>query len=284
MRLLHHCLSTLRPSTPQLLSPSARASCRDARVFLLLAAAFMLLLPALAAAVPPSFTEDFSTTAFKDAVNTTADWNTADGELKLFPFVPTLVGSQDTPDLARGVAVSGDLAFVADGSSGLQIMDITDPAAPTLVSSYDTPGTAWGLEVVGDLAFVADFDAGLQILDITDPSVPTLVGRKEVSLLCLVDAVNGLGATADSFELKKETVCGEHLLDADIEAGEAAAIAQRTVTHRLGRKLRTITSFDVSVKPRGLVHKRFWIVRTREARVMVDSTNGGLHPLKLRAA
>lgn len=115
-------------------------------------------------------------------------------------------------------------------------------------------------------------------------SVPTLAGRKEVSMLCLVDAVNGLGATADNFELKKETVCGEHLLDADIEAGEAAAIAQRTVTHRLGRKLRTITSFDVSVTSRGLVHKRFWIVRTREARVMVDSTNGGLHPLKLRAA
>ncbi len=115
-------------------------------------------------------------------------------------------------------------------------------------------------------------------------SVPTLVGRKEISMLCLVDAVNGLGATADSFELKKETVCGARLLDADIEAAEAAAIAQRTVTHRLGRKLRTITSFDVCVTPRGLVHKRFWIVRTREARVMVDSTNGGLHPLKLRAA
>ncbi len=115
-------------------------------------------------------------------------------------------------------------------------------------------------------------------------SVPTLVGRKNISLLCLVDAVNGLGATADSFELKTEIASGDRLLDADIEAGEAAAIAQRTVTHRLGKKLRTIASFDVSVAPRGLVHKRFWIVRTREARVMVDSTNGGLHPLKLRAA
>ena len=103
-------------------------------------------------------------------------------------------------------------------------------------------------------------------------------------MICLVDAVNGLGATADSFELKKESVPGDSLLAAEIEPADANAIAHRTVTHRLGRKLRTIASFDVELQPRGLVHKRFWIVRTKAARVMVDSTNGGLHPLKMRAA
>ena len=30
-------------------------------------------------------------------------------------------------------------------------------------------------------------------------SIPTLAGRKPLSMICLVDAVNGLGATADSF-------------------------------------------------------------------------------------
>jgi len=115
-------------------------------------------------------------------------------------------------------------------------------------------------------------------------TVPTMTGRKAISMICLVDAVNGLGATADSFELKKETVSGQSLLDAAIDSDDAIGIAQRTVTHRLGRRLRTINSFDVDVRPRGLVHKRFWIVRTTGARIMVDSTNGSLHPLKLRAA
>jgi hypothetical protein len=114
--------------------------------------------------------------------------------------------------------------------------------------------------------------------------VPTMTGRKEVSMICLVDAANGLGATADSFELTTESVPAENLVAAGIEADEAVEIAQRTVTHRLGRQLRTIASFDVDIRPRGLVHKRFWIVRTSEAHVMVDSANGGLHPLKLRAA
>jgi hypothetical protein len=115
-------------------------------------------------------------------------------------------------------------------------------------------------------------------------SVPTMVGRKKVSLLCLVDAINGLGATADNFELKSEAVDTKSLLRGDMGDTDAREIAHRTVTHHLGRKLRTITTFDVSLQARGLVHKRFWIVQTSEARVMVDSTTGGFHPLKLRAA
>jgi len=115
-------------------------------------------------------------------------------------------------------------------------------------------------------------------------SIPTLAGRKPLSMICLVDAVNGLGATADSFELKKERVSAETVMATTIDVADAADIATRTVTHRLGRKLRTITDFDVDVTSRGLVHKRFWIVQTGEARLLVDSTTAGWHPLRLEAA
>lgn len=115
-------------------------------------------------------------------------------------------------------------------------------------------------------------------------SVPTLAGRKEISLICLVDAVNGLGATADNFELKTETLAASKLLSIELDMQAASEIAQRTVTHRMGKKLRMIASFEVSLVPRGMVHKRFWIVQSSDARVMVDSTTGNMHPLKLRAA
>lgn len=114
--------------------------------------------------------------------------------------------------------------------------------------------------------------------------VPTLSGRRKVSLVCLVDAVNGLGSTADAFELENASVPAGHLLETAIDAGEAARIAERTVTHALGRRARTIASFDAKVTPRGLVYKRFWIVRTNEARLLVDSTTAGWFPLKLEAA
>ena len=117
-----------------------------------------------------------------------------------------------------------------------------------------------------------------------DCSVPTLAGRKNISLICLVDAVNGLGATADNFALKKEAVPAKKLMSVEVANDAAADIAERTVTHRMGKKLRMIASFDVSITPRGLVYKRFWIVQSSDASVMVDSTNGSLHQLKLRAA
>ncbi len=39
--------------------------------------------------------------------------------------LPSILGSVDTPDFARGVAVSGAVAYVADGSSGLQVIDVS---------------------------------------------------------------------------------------------------------------------------------------------------------------
>jgi hypothetical protein len=55
---------------------------------------------------------------------------------------PTELGGVDTPDVAAGVDVVGDLAYVADGRSGLQMVDVRDPAAPTTAGSFDTPGRA----------------------------------------------------------------------------------------------------------------------------------------------
>jgi hypothetical protein len=88
----------------------------------------------------------------------------------------TLVGSYDTPGAAESVVVSGTLAFVADGFSGVQILDISTPSAPVLRGSYATPGHAIAIQVVGTLAFVTDNTHGLVILDIHNPQQPTFVG------------------------------------------------------------------------------------------------------------
>src|SRR4029079_11745086 len=83
-----------------------------------------------ALATYPLYQEDFSTTTYKDPVATTADWNTATGKLQLFPFQPTLLGSYDSPGTAYGVEISGTRAYVADGASGLRIVNIANQANP----------------------------------------------------------------------------------------------------------------------------------------------------------
>ena len=70
--------------------------------------------------------------------------------------------------IAYGVAVSGNYAYLAVGSAGLQVIDVSNPANPRREGRYDTPGRAYGVAVSGGYAYVADWDWGLQILRIGD--------------------------------------------------------------------------------------------------------------------
>lgn len=117
-----------------------------------------------------------------------------------------------------------------------------------------------------------------------DCRVPTLVGKQRVSIACLVDGVNGLGATVDPFLTEERHVNSDHLLQTEITFTDAFSAARRTITHQLGRKLRMIAGFDVDLDALGMVYKRFWIVRSGETLVMVDSATGKLLPIGARAA
>jgi hypothetical protein len=143
---------------------------------ILSAAAALIFWAGPSSGVVHMYLEDFTTTQYKDALNTTLWWDTVTGELKLRPFVLTLAGTYDTPDQADGIFVSGNHAYVADGASGLLVIDISNPAAPTLSGSYDTPGNAAGVFVAGDHAFVADGLFGLQVLDVSNPAFPAFSG------------------------------------------------------------------------------------------------------------
>ncbi len=121
------------------------------------------------------YLEDFTSRTFCDTVATTARWDTLAGEISLHTL-PSLAATIDTPGDAAAVAVSGNYAYVADGGSGLQVLDITDPANPTLAGGWDTPGTARDVVVEDNHAFVVDADQGLRVLDVSDPANPAPAG------------------------------------------------------------------------------------------------------------
>jgi hypothetical protein len=76
----------------------------------------------------------------------------------------------------RSIAIQGGRAYVAVGSGGLQVVDISNSADPVVVGAGSAPGFANGLAVAGRRAFIADFDAGLQIIELTRPTSPPIVG------------------------------------------------------------------------------------------------------------
>jgi hypothetical protein len=68
--------------------------------------------------------------------------------------------------------VDGNYAYVADRTSGLAIIDVSNPASPGTPVYMDTSGSAYGVTVVGNYAYVADYASGLAIINISNPTSP----------------------------------------------------------------------------------------------------------------
>lgn len=82
-----------------------------------------------------------------------------------------------TPGFSRQIAVMGDYGYIADGMSGLTIVDLKNPLEPKVMDTCDTPGYASGIDVRDGYAYIADLDSGVTIIDIHNPLLPKIVGR-----------------------------------------------------------------------------------------------------------
>lgn len=127
-----------------------------------------------------TFVETFTATTYKDAAGTTADWNTALGELRLPPFSPSELGNYDTPGLNLSNAVAGDLAFVGD-TAGLRVIDISDPENPTLLGTVSPSLACYGVAADGDYVYIADGLSGLRVVSVSNPAAPVVLSTSATS-------------------------------------------------------------------------------------------------------
>jgi len=92
---------------------------------------------------------------------------------------PFSVGFINLPSKAYDIKVVGNYAYVVCGSSGLQVIDVSNPSAPAIIGSVKTGlmfTSAEGISVIGNYAYVADSYTGLQVIDISKPSEPIIIG------------------------------------------------------------------------------------------------------------
>ena len=79
----------------------------------------------------------------------------------------------ETPGYAYDVHIAGDLALVADGTSGLRIVDISNPSKVDEIGHFlPDGGDVRGVDVVGSFAYLASGNPGLVIVEISDPRNP----------------------------------------------------------------------------------------------------------------
>jgi hypothetical protein len=81
-----------------------------------------------------------------------------------------------TTGTARGVAVAGGYAFVADGANGLVIVDVQNPAFPRYISDLALPGDACAVALDGSTAYVAALEGGVHAVDISTLTAPRRIG------------------------------------------------------------------------------------------------------------
>ena len=93
-------------------------------------------------------------------------------------MAPTALSYVRIPGFANNVDVNGNYAYVAAGSAGLQVVDVSDRSAPAIVASIALPGNANDVKLSGMHAFVAASGVmgGLHIVDISNPLSPRRVG------------------------------------------------------------------------------------------------------------
>jgi len=75
---------------------------------------------------------------------------------------PVLIADINTSGRTKDVHVVGDYCFLADGSGGLKVIDISDPYAPIFLSAYTTP-YAYGVWADANYIYLADRDNGVMI-------------------------------------------------------------------------------------------------------------------------
>jgi len=102
-----------------------------------------------------------------------------------------------TTSLNLETYVSGNYAYVANSTAGLQIFDISNKASPSLVGTYNSAGDARGVVVSGNYAYVADSATGLLVVDISNKASPTLAGSYDTGTAYRVEISGNYAYVAD---------------------------------------------------------------------------------------
>ena len=132
----------------------------------------------------------------------------AGGDVKVVdvsvPSQPSLVYTLVTPGSAQGIAVSGSVAVIGDGSAGMQVVDVGSPASPRIVGTASiVNGYAGYLAIRGSLALLVNNNYEVKIADISVPSAPRWISTVAMGCAINIDCGGNLAAVgANSLGLR----------------------------------------------------------------------------------
>jgi hypothetical protein len=80
------------------------------------------------------------------------------------PTAPKMVDNTYIPMQAQAATVEGSYVYLADGKTGLRILNISDPANPIEVDAFGADNMAMDVAVANGYIYLANGSGGLHIL------------------------------------------------------------------------------------------------------------------------
>ena len=166
---------------------------------------------------------------------------------------PQTVKTIPTPEIAWGVTVAGNYAYVA--ADDLVVVDISNPENAKIIATHPISGYAYKIRVVENDAYIAALDGGIQILDITKPQQLNIVGRYDTGDIAksvrvtkdyayVAESKSGL-QIIDIRNPKQPQLMGVYLTDAETVDVQIA----RGYAYLLGRERLEILSLEEKTDP-----------------------------------
>lgn len=103
----------------------------------------------------------------------------------LISFFPNMgetaeyIGAFHGGGFSRDIVINGNLAYVANGYNGLQVLNVTNPSAISHIRTISPPyvpnRSAYNLLLDNPYLYMTDRTGGLLTYDVSDPANPTLV-------------------------------------------------------------------------------------------------------------
>lgn len=130
---------------------------------------------------------------------------------------------------AVSVSVQDGIAYVANGRSGLMIVDVADPEHPEILNLCDVEGFAKGVVIVADRAFISSQNGGVTVINVENPREPQLEAylpvqgvsrgiRVERGLIYVARKDLGVTAIPVPLRIQQMNLKSEHHLQAEFPA------------------------------------------------------------------
>jgi hypothetical protein len=97
--------------------------------------------------------------------------------IKYLPHV-TEIGSYANVNPVRHIEISGSVCYLVEYITGLEIVNITNPASPVQYTIFGTPGSCYDIRIADNLGYVADGLSGISVISISNPVQPYFIRTK----------------------------------------------------------------------------------------------------------